>query len=148
MAERIPNGLLIKQMHDCLEKQANNSLRPKDLTMMQVSVLMYLQEAAGMQQPMKEIERHFRVAQSTAAGIISRLEQKGLVEAIADADDKRVKLVHLTRAGEACCAEAAGHMHEAEDLLTRGFSEAEKETLHALLVRMAVNLREADSARR
>lgn len=148
MAEHTPNGLLIKQMHDCLEKQANNSLRPKDLTMMQISVLMLLQESTGMQLPMKDIERHFQVAQSTAAGIISRLEQKGLVEAIADADDRRVKLAHLTPAGEACCAEAAGHMREAEDLLTRGFSQEEKETLHALLVRVAGNLREADSARR
>ena len=141
MAANRPNGLLIKQMHDCLEKQANNMLRPRDLTMMQVAVLMYLQESAEKKLPMKEIERHFQVAQSTAAGVISRLEQKGLVEALGDADDRRVKLARITATGEACCAEAEGYMREAEETLMRGFSPEERETFHALLTRAAENLR-------
>ena len=40
MANTIPSGQLIKLLHDRLEKQANNTLRGKDLTMMQVAVLM------------------------------------------------------------------------------------------------------------
>ena len=42
MANTIPSGRLIKLLHDRLEKQANNTLRGKDLTMMQVAVLMEL----------------------------------------------------------------------------------------------------------
>lgn len=141
MTRDMHNGLLIKQMHDCLEKQANNALRPKDLTMMQVAVLMVLQDSAGKRLPMKEIERHFQVAQSTVAGIVSRLEQKGFVEAVEDARDRRVKRVHITPAGEACCAEAAGNMNETEELLVRGFTPEEQETFHALLARAAENLR-------
>ena len=80
MANIIPSGQLIKLLHDRLEKQANNTLRGKDLTMMQISVLMELQEAEQKQRSMKELERKFCVAQSTVAGIISRLEQKGFVE--------------------------------------------------------------------
>ena len=76
MSEYIPNGFLIKQIHDRLEKQANNTLRGKDLTMMQISVLMELQEAEQKERSMKELERKFCVAQSTVAGIISRLEQR------------------------------------------------------------------------
>ena len=70
---------------------------------------------------MKELERKFCVAQSTVAGIISRLEQKGFVEAFGDASDKRIKLVHITPDGEACCREAAGYMAEAEQMLLHGF---------------------------
>lgn len=139
--EYMPNGLLIKQMHDRLEKQANNALRPKDLTMMQVSVLMALRETAEKQLSMKELERHFQVAQSTIAGIISRLEQKGFVEALGNAADKRIKLVHITSAGEACCEEAAGHMHEAEDALLRGFSQEERSIFNTLLARAADNIK-------
>ena len=139
----IPSGQLIKLLHDRLERQANNTLRGKDLTMMQVAVLMEPQEAEQKQLSMKELERKFCVAQSTVAGIISRLEQKGFVEAFGDASDKRIKLVHITPAGEACCREAVGYMAEAEQMLLRGFSEEEKAIFNQLLTRAEVNTRRA-----
>ena len=141
MSEYIPNGFLIKQIHDRLEKQANNTLRGKDLTMMQISVLMELQEAEQKERSMKELERKFCVAQSTVAGIISRLEQKGFVEAFGDPSDKRIKLVHITPDGEACCREAAGYMAEAEQMLLHGFSEDEKAIFNQLLARAAENMK-------
>lgn len=140
MPESIANGFLIKQIHDRLEKKSNNDLRAKDLTMMQVSVLLALQGAENQRLSMKELERRFGVAQSTVVGIISRLEQKGLIEALSDAEDKRVKLVHITRSGENCCAEAARHMEEAEEALLQGISEEERVLLNGLLMRMAKNM--------
>lgn len=133
-------GFCIKQIHDRLEKQANNAMRSSDLTMMQVSVLMTLQESAEQQLSMKELERCFGVAQSTIAGIVSRLEQKGFVEAFGDAADKRIKRVHITTAGEKCCAEAACHKEEAEKKLLKGFSEGERKLLGELLEKAARNL--------
>ena len=133
-------GFCIKQIHDRLEKQANNSMRENGLTMMQVSVLMTLQEAEGKLLSMKELERCFGVAQSTVAGIVSRLEQKGFIEASSDAADKRIKLVHITPAGENCCAEAVVHKDLAEQRLLKGFSEEEKEVLGKLLVKAAKNM--------
>ena len=140
MPNTIPSGQLIKLLHDRLEKQAN-TLRGKDLTMMQISVLMELQEAEQMQHSMKELERKFCVAQSTVAGIISRLEQKGFVEAFGDASEKRIKLVHITPDGEVCCREAAGYMAEAEQMLLHGFSEDEKALFNQLLARAAENMK-------
>ncbi len=141
MAKTIPGGQLIKLLHDRLEKQANNTLRGKDLTMMQVAVLMELQEAEKKQRSMKELERRFCVAQSTVAGIISRLEQKGFVETLGDTSDKRIKVVHITPTGEACCREAAGFMEEAEQMLLHGFSEEEKAIFNQLLARAAENMK-------
>nr|WP_325300009.1 MarR family transcriptional regulator [uncultured Dysosmobacter sp.] len=137
----VPNGLLFKRIHDSLEKRANHELRPKDLTMMQVSVLMTLRESPEKQLSMKEIERHFQVAQSTVAGIVARLEKKGFIEATGDRSDRRIKLVRLTAEGEICCKEAETHMHEAEGLLLHGFTEEEKTMLHALLTKVANNVR-------
>ena len=108
---------------------------------MQVAILMELQEAEQKQRSMKELERKFCVAQSTVAGIISRLEQKGFVEAFGDASDKRIKLVHITHDGEVCCREAAGYMAEAEQMLLHGFSEDEKNMFNQLLVRAAENMK-------
>lgn len=141
MANSLPCGPIIKLLHDRLEKQANNTLRRKDLTMMQISVLMELQKAEQKQRSMKELERKFCVAQSTVAGIISRLEQKGFVEAFGDASDKRIKVVHITPAGESCCREAAGFMAEAEQMLLHGFSEEEKAMFNQLLARAAKNMK-------
>ena len=141
MSTSLPSGQLIKLLHDRLEKQANNTLRAQDLTMMQISVLMELQKTEQKQLSMKELERKFCIAQSTVAGIISRLEQKGFVEAFGDVADKRVKLVHITPAGEACCREAAGYMEQAEQTLLQGFSEEEKTTFNLLLARAAENMR-------
>ena len=109
--------------------------------MMQISVLMELQKAEQKQRSMKELERKFCVAQSTVAGIISRLEQKGFVEAFGEASDKRIKLVHITLDGEACCREAAGYMAEAEQMLLHGFSEDEKAIFNQLLARAAENMK-------
>ncbi len=141
MSNTIPSGQFIKLLHDRLEKQANNALRGKDLTMMQVAFLMELQKAEQKQRSMKELERKFCVAQSTVAGIISRLEQKGFVEAFGDASDKRVKLVHITPDGEACCREATGCMEKAEQMLLQGFSEDEKALFNQLLARAAENMK-------
>ena len=88
---------------------------------MQIAVLVELQKSESKQCSMKELERKFCVAQSTVAGLVSRLEQKGFVEALGDASDKRIKLAHITAAGEECCREAAGYMAEAEQRLLHGF---------------------------
>lgn len=141
MSEHTPSGLLFKQIHDRLEKQANNALRAKDLTMMQVSVLMTLQQAEEQQLSMKELERHFGVAQSTVAGIVSRLEQKGLVEAFGDTADKRIKLIRITDSGETYCEEAACRMKETEEKLLQGFTGEERKQLNHLLARVADNLK-------
>lgn len=140
MAEYIPNGLLIKQIHNRIEKQANNALRAEDLTMMQISVLMALQKNENHQLSMKELEHYFSVAQSTVAGIVSRLEQKGFVEALGDNTDKRIKLVHITPDGEICCKEAAYKMDEAEETMFKGFSPEEETMLNQLLRRIVNNL--------
>ena len=135
------NGLLLKRIHDSLEKKANNQLRPKDLTMMQIDVLMGLRGATEKQLSMKEIEQHFQLAQSTIAGIVKRLEKKGFVESLGDISDKRIKLVRITSAGENCCEEAERYMNETEELLICGFSKEEKELFHTLLSRVAINIK-------
>lgn len=140
MADTITCAQLIKNLHDRLEKSANNTLRDKDLTMMQVAVLMELQKSHNKILSMKELERKFCVAQSTVAGIISRLEQKGLVEPSGDAEDRRVKLVNITAEGEKCCRDASIYMKETEERLISGFSDDEVTMFKSLLRKAADNM--------
>lgn len=141
MSEKKPNGFLFKQIHDMLEKRANNELRKKGLTLMQVSVLTVLLDSEENRLSMKELEKYFGVAQSTIAGIISRLEQKELVEAVGNANDKRIKIVKITDFGKKCCETEFYQREKTEKAILEGFSEEEKKTLNSFLVRVADNLK-------
>ena len=119
-------GALIKKVHDEIEKKANAMLRQQDLTLSQMNVLMELEAIPDHQLTLKELEGLLHVAQSTAAGIVVRLEQKGFVESFTDESDRRVKKVMLTPAGLQCCKNAASDVKEIEAKLLSGLTEAEK----------------------
>ncbi len=119
-------GKLIKQIHDELDKQANNALSSQNLTLTQMRVLMELEAIPERQMSLKELESIVHVAQSTAAGIVVRLEQKGYVECFADANDRRVKRVAITLSGLECCKKAQSHIRYMEEQLLSGLTESEK----------------------
>ncbi len=126
-------GALIKQIHDELEKKANALLRQQELTLSQMNVLMELEAAPNHQLSLKELEGLLHVAQSTAAGIVVRLGQKGFVESFTDAGDRRVKMVSITPSGMACCQNAASDVKDMEEQLLSGLTEPEKILFRDLL---------------
>ena len=108
-------------------------MRPQGMTMAQYGVLLALNRAEDGTLPLKELEQLLRVAQSTAAGIVARLEQKGFVEGFGDPADRRVKLVRITAAGEACCRQAERNMEQTETNLLSGLTETERSIFLTLL---------------
>ena len=134
-------GALIKQINSTLEKNANNTLRKQDLTFAQVSALMAIRDYPEQRISLKELEKILHVAQSTTAGIISRLEQKGLVTGFGDSSDKRVKLVQITPSGEECCRNAEQNMKEAEEHLLSGLTETERSIFNSLLKKVSDTLK-------
>lgn len=140
MKERISCGMLIKQINDSMRKQVNNHLRSCDLTMAQVGVLLELRKNTDQQMTLKELERSFRVAQSTAAGLVSRLEQKNFVESFGDSKDKRIKIVRITKKGEQFFQEADKHRKQTEEQLLSELTETEQEILLSLLKKVRDSL--------
>ena len=133
-------GAYIKHISDALQRDCNNDLREKDLTMSQLTVLHELDGEPNGELSMKELEKRLQVAQSTAAGIIARLEQKGFVEGFGSAEDKRIKIVRITKAGLACCAESQSHMAQTEERLLSSLTEAERIQFQALLKKVSESL--------
>ncbi|MGN1143002.1 MAG: MarR family winged helix-turn-helix transcriptional regulator [Anaerovoracaceae bacterium] len=133
MRNRNDCGAMLKQIHDTLEKNANNAMREHGITMAQCGVLLLLDDTPEKQMPLKELERQLHVAQSTTAGIVSRLEQKGLVEGFGSPDDRRIKMVRITRKGMDCCAFAYRNMQETEKVLLSGLEESERDIFLRLL---------------
>ena len=128
-----PCGLLIKRIHDTLEKIANNELRANSLTLAQLQMLITLNNSENGTSSLKELEKLLQIAQSTTVGIVKRLELKGLVEGFTDSKDKRVKLVKISAAGKEVCHNAQYNMDATEQRILHGLSKAESEQLQVLL---------------
>ncbi len=97
-----------------LEDVANEELRADDMTSSQVKMLMIINETKDECITLKELEKHFGVAQATIAGTAARLEKKGMIESFYDPSDKRVKHVRITDKGRAMCVHAGKAMHDKE----------------------------------
>ena len=103
------------------------------MTLAQLEALLELDQAPENQLSLKELERRLHIAQSTTAGIIMRLEQKGFVEGFGDSGDRRIKLVRLTPAGADCLILAQGSRTEIEGKLLSGLTETERHIFFTLL---------------
>lgn len=124
---------LIKQIHSELEKNANNALRQDDLTLSQISVLMTLSKAEKNQLEQKQLEQSMHIAQSTATGIVKRLEQKGFIVSFTSTTDKRIKIIRITSLGLTYCKKATINMEKTESKLTAALTETEYDILLSLL---------------
>lgn len=112
-----------------------------DITPAQTHTLLYLHRHQG-QAPQGEVIRHLRVKPSTANGILSRMEEKGLVSRSVSEHDARQKLITLTEKGAELQEQLHRAFHETEELMMSGLSEEEREVLFACLERVIQNLEE------
>ena len=71
-------GFYIKRIDNALEKEANSNLQKLNLTVQQNRVLIHLAHAENSTLSLKALEEHFGAAQSTVAGLVSRLEKNAL----------------------------------------------------------------------
>lgn len=136
MSKNYSCGTLLKQIHDIMEKNANNALREQDLTISQYGVLVLLDEKEGKTASFKELEKDFGVSQPTMVGILNRLLQKDLVEVLTDSEDKRIRKAHLTQKGADKCKEGYKHMKSAEELLLKSLTDDEKNEFNRLLLKV------------
>lgn len=136
MEEQLDCGKLIKQIHDEMKKNANNALRAQGITLTQLDALIELALSPNKQRSLKELEQRLHIAQSTTAGTIARLEQKGYVESISDPADRRIKLVRITATGMECIAVAKQGRDATEAQLLSGLTETERDIFFALLKRV------------
>ena len=127
--ESLHCGELIKRLNDILGRCANEELRADDMTSSQVKMLMIINETKDECITLKELEKHFGVAQATIAGTAARLEKKGMIESFYDPSDKRVKHVRITDKGRAMCVHAGKAMHDKEKWFLSALSADEKEEL-------------------
>jgi DNA-binding MarR family transcriptional regulator len=79
---------------------------------------------------------------ATGTGIITRLEQNGLLERRHDREDRRVVKVYLTEEGRDIANTLAGPVEQFDHSMKRGFSEGELDRLQAHLQQIIANVSE------
>lgn len=124
---------LIKVINESIEKKANNALQRYGITNVQMQVLMLLYNSVDGSCSLKELERTFHVAQSTAAGVVSRLEAKKLVEGFPNPKDKRTKMIRLTEKGREICPKVENNLAATDVWLTSDLTDVEKQDFLRLL---------------
>lgn len=127
----------MKRIGEKMEKGANERLGNRHgITFTQMQMLMAIHQMEKDSVPLKVLEKHFEVAQSTAAGVIVRLEKKGLVEGFTPNEDKRLKYVRLTEEGRELCKAAGQDKEVGEQILLAALDEQEREQFYHLLVKV------------
>ncbi|MCD7828935.1 MAG: MarR family transcriptional regulator [Clostridiales bacterium] len=139
--QSLGNGLLLKRIEESLKKRADQNLCTIDLTTAQSHILRVLGFQEGETCTLKDLERFFHLAQSTVAGTVSRLEKKGLVEALPDESDRRVKVVRLTELGRERNRLSWEMIQNTERQMLVGMTEEEQQELNRLLRMVYENIR-------
>ena len=116
-------------------------LEEYDVTPAQIHVLHYLYHH-GNQADQCAVTAHLKVRASTAAGILERMEEKGLIHRTVSETDARHKCITLTEKGlarQSCFKEV---FEEVEERMRKDLTEEETEQLYALLEKVRANLEE------
>ena len=133
-------GFLIKKIQNAIRSEADNNMRSLDVTLPQTRVLSFLMHRERHTAPQKEIETFFCVTHPTMIGILHRLEAKGFVDVRVNREDKRMKDVALTEAGERAASLADCFRRKTEEAMTAGLSDGDRSQLVSLLGRVLDNL--------
>lgn len=126
-------GFVARLIHDYIEREANNDLKPYGLTMSQSRILMFLRSRYGQKTSQKEVEEFLGVSHPTTVGLLKRLESKGFIRTEVDADDRRMKLVILTEKDRVLGMEMWRNRQKTEKMLTEGLTEEEVSELKRML---------------
>lgn len=91
----------------------------------------------------KDIEDYFTIARSTASKVLSLMEQKGLIQRLAVAQDARLKKIVLTDKALKIKEIISQEAEKMEIALLQGFNEEEVKTLLSYLNKMKKNISDA-----
>jgi len=90
---------LIKNINDKFEARGNIDCQKAGLTLSQFKILIYIKEHPDKIITQKEMEKAFNVSHATINGILTRMEDKGLVSTTLVRDGIQQKQVFITEKG-------------------------------------------------
>ncbi len=125
-------GHIMKLISDRMRINADADFKEHNITLPQARIIKFLSRNGGSA-TQKAIEEHLGVSHPTVAGIVSRMEKNGYLECRTDENDKRNKIVKLTKKAVCLDAELKNSIDKREMLLLKGLSAEQTEELRRML---------------
>ncbi len=131
MSDRMNNiqklaPLFTRLMH-LLHHLAGEASKLGDFTLAQYRVLMLVKTMGPM--TIKQLQNRLLIAQSSASGIVTRLEQQGWLKREKSAKDRRLTVFHLTRKSESLLKRRMQEMEKVYKKIMAPLSPQEQEQL-------------------
>ncbi len=140
MKEETNLGAYFKSISNALDRKFNRDLDQFDLTLSQASTLMFLHFNQDKEISQIDIQNNFNLTNPTVTGILKRLELKGFICRTTSSSDGRRNIIRLTEKSAQLEQLLAQGIANAENQMTKGFTEEEKDILISLLGRVLVNI--------
>jgi DNA-binding MarR family transcriptional regulator len=99
-----------------------------------------MHELDGKEIYQKDLEAKFSIRRSTASGILSLMEQNGLLTRTPSPRDARLKTLHLTDDARKICEKHEAEVDSIERQITAGLTDAELEQLFSTMEKIRHNI--------
>jgi len=133
------HSYLLNRITHRYNKSVHKELGAVGLTTIKTRILVSLKLLGGLS--VNDLCVHAIAEQPTMSRALDRLEAEGLVERYADAQDSRIRMVRLTRAGEETYRKIYPVIEEQNRAMMKGISAADQEALRRILMKMLENIR-------
>ena len=127
-------GYLFRRMQQIAVALFMEECKAFDLTPVQYAALVAIRTHPGIDAT--RLSAVIAFDRSTLGSVIERLEAKGHIERKPSREDKRVKLLHLTRAGASALREVIPSVDRAQARMLQPLKAADRKTLLALLAQL------------
>jgi MarR family transcriptional regulator, lower aerobic nicotinate degradation pathway regulator len=127
-------GYLFRRMQQIAVAIFVEECKACDLTPVQYAALVAIRNHPGIDAT--RLSAVIAFDRSTLGSVIERLEAKAYIERRPAADDKRVKLLHLTKAGAALLRDIMPSVDRAQARMLQPLKPAERKTLLALMTQL------------
>ncbi|PCI54734.1 MAG: MarR family transcriptional regulator [Alphaproteobacteria bacterium] len=137
-------GPLIRRIHQIGMSIFAEEFRDIDITPLQFSLMWILRQHSGLDQV--TLAQSVALDRTTCSNIVIRMEKKKYINRKVDPDNKRAKLVFLTKTGEDIMKAAEKHMDRVQNKLIQPLSKEEKKTFMKCLTKLAASNNELSRA--
>jgi MarR family transcriptional regulator, transcriptional regulator for hemolysin len=138
-------GFLIHDVARLRRTVFDQRLKPVGITRSQIWVLSNLSRHDGEGISQVELARLLDMGKVTLGGLIERLEQRGLVERVADKIDRRAKRVRMSFEGKLLFDNMRAVAEQVNDEVMKGIPRHEQQVFVEVLRKMKDNLISMDA---
>lgn len=135
-----PIGFLVKQINNVFEKDLNKKLKAIGVTSSQCAVLDYLFHTNKEEVSQRDVEQNLNLKNPTVTGLLKRLDEKGYILCVPNAEDKRRKNIYLTEKAYDIQRRMDADRKKLDKRLTRGMTKKEVAAVTRALEKMLYNI--------